>query len=67
MSTIGLSEVALICFGLLPAPWNLLGMFFNGLMLGAVFGFVIGFLEGRTVSEALTAGLWPSALSWPTA
>ncbi|MFM7866262.1 MAG: DUF5690 family protein, partial [Planctomycetaceae bacterium] len=57
---IGLSELALVLFGLLPRPWNLLAMFLNGLPLGMVFGLVMGFLEGRRVSEALLAGLCAS-------
>ncbi len=35
-------------------------MFLNGLSLGMVFGLVIGFLEGRRMTEALTAGLCAS-------
>jgi hypothetical protein len=35
-------------------------MFFNGLSLGMVFGMVLGFLEGRRHTEALTAGLCTS-------
>ena len=31
-------------------------LFVNGLPLGMVFGLVIGFLEGRKVTEALSAG-----------
>ncbi|MFO0177537.1 MAG: DUF5690 family protein [Planctomyces sp.] len=57
---IGCSELALILFGLLPRPWNILAMFLNGLPLGMVFGLVMGFLEGRRVSEALLAGLCAS-------
>jgi len=57
---IGLSELALVLFGLLPRPWNLLAMLLNGLPLGMVFGLVMGFLEGRRVSEALLAGLCAS-------
>ncbi len=57
---IGLSELALVLFGLLPRPWNIVCMFLNGLPLGMVFGLVMGFLEGRRVSEALLAGLCAS-------
>lgn len=57
---IGCSELALVLFGLLPRPWNILAMFLNGLPLGMVFGLVMGFLEGRRVSEALLAGLCAS-------
>lgn len=57
---IGLSEAALVLFGVAPHPWNAICMFFNGLPLGMVFGLVMGFLEGRRVTEALSAGLCAS-------
>lgn len=57
---IGIAELALLLFGLTPAPWNFLFLFFNGLPLGMVFGLVLGFLEGRRVTEALSAGLCAS-------
>ena len=50
-------EAALVLFALLPRPWNALALFLNGLPLGMVFGLVLGFLEGRRMTEALTAGL----------
>src|SRR5438128_813640 len=53
---IAFSEIALLGFGLVPAPYNLIFMFFNGLPLGMVFGLVVGFLEGRRVTELMTAG-----------
>jgi hypothetical protein len=57
---IGAAQIALVLFGLTPAPWNMLWLFLNGLPLGMVFGLVIGFLEGRRQTEALTAGLCTS-------
>lgn len=57
---IGIAEIALLFFGLTPAPWNFLFLFVNGLPLGMVFGLVLGFLEGRKVTEALSAGLCAS-------
>src|SRR6185295_12896298 len=39
---------------------NLIFLFLNGLPLGMVFGLVLGFLEGRRHTEALTAGLCAS-------
>lgn len=57
---IALAQLSLIGFGLTPRPWNLVFMFFNGLPLGMVFGLVLGCLEGRRSSEALTAGLCAS-------
>lgn len=57
---IGLAEAALLLFAILPAPCNFVCLFFNGLPLGMVFGLVLGFLEGRRVTEALNAGLCAS-------
>ncbi len=54
------AEVALALFGILPRPWNAAGLFLNGLCLGMVFGLVLGFLEGRQLTEALVAGLCTS-------
>lgn len=57
---IGVAELALLMFGLTPAPYNFIWLFVNGLPLGMVFGLVIGFLEGRLQTELLTAGLCAS-------
>lgn len=54
------AESTLVLLALTPAPWNFPLMFLNGLSLGMVFGLVLGFLEGRRVSEALIAGLCAS-------
>lgn len=52
-----LAELALLAFGLLPPRLRLVALFCNGLPLGAVWGLVFGFLEGRRTSEILGAGL----------
>ncbi len=57
---IGIAQAALLLFALVPAPWNFLCLFLNGLPLGMVFGLVLGWLEGRRVTEVLTAGLCAS-------
>jgi hypothetical protein len=54
------SLVALLLFPLLPEPINAACLFINGLSLGMTFGLVLGFLEGRRCTEALTAGLCTS-------
>jgi hypothetical protein len=51
------AEIALVLFAVTPRPWNAIWLFMNGLPLGMVFGLVLGFLEGRRMTEALTAGL----------
>ena len=57
---IGAAELALVAFALVPAPWNIACLFFNGLMLGMIWGLVFGFLEGRRTSEILGAMLCAS-------
>ena len=57
---IGIAELALLGFGLVPAPWNMIMLFINGLPLGMVFGLVLAYLEGRRNTEALSAGLCAS-------
>lgn len=57
---VGWAELALLLFGLTPRPWNAACLFLNGLPLGMVFGLVMGFLEGRRLTEALAAGLCAS-------
>ncbi len=57
---IGIAQGALLLFSILPTPWHVLAIGLNGLPLGMVFGLVLGFLEGRRMTEALTAGLCTS-------
>lgn len=54
---IGIAELSLIGFALVPAPYNWPLLFINGLPLGMVFGLVLSYLEGRQLTEALSAGL----------
>jgi hypothetical protein len=51
---------ALLGFALTPAPYNAFWLFCNGLPLGMVFGLVLGFLEGRRLTEFFIAGLCAS-------
>ena len=51
------AELALVGVGALPPRLRPIAIFFNGLPLGAVWGLVFGFLEGRRTSEILGAGL----------
>ncbi len=60
LALVGLAELALLAFAVVPPPYNFVCLFFNGLPLGLVFGLVLGFLEGRRHTEALTAGLCTS-------
>ena len=55
-----LSWLALVLFALVPAPWNVVFMFLNGLPLGMIWGLVFGFMEGRRTSEVLGAAVCAS-------
>lgn len=54
---IGLAWLSLLGFAVIPAPYNIICMFLNGLPLGLVFGLVFGFLEGRRTTEIMGAFL----------
>ena len=54
------AEICLILFALVPAPWNIICLFANGLALGMIWGLVFGFLEGRRLSELLGSMLCAS-------
>jgi hypothetical protein len=60
LALIAAAEAALLMFAVAPAPWHVVCLFINGLPLGMVFGLVVGFLEGRRHTEAVTAGLCTS-------
>jgi hypothetical protein len=49
--------VSLLLFGLVPAPYNFVFMFINGLPLGMIWGLVFGFVEGRRTTELMGAVL----------
>lgn len=50
-----LSEVSLVAFGLLPTPYNIFALFFNGLSLGCMWGVIFSFLEGRRTTDILAS------------
>lgn len=51
------SGLCWLMFGLVPAPWNLIFLFLNGLSLGLIWGVIFSYLEGRRITELLAAGL----------
>ena len=57
---VGFALLALLGFALVPAPYNIIFLFLNGLPLGMVYGTMLGFLEGRKQTDALVAGLTAS-------
>ena len=60
VALIGVAQLTLLGFALVPAPYNVVMLFLNGIPLGMVFGLVLAYLEGRKVTEALSAGLCAS-------
>jgi MFS family permease len=49
--------VALLFFGITPAPYNIIFLFLNGFPLGMVWGLVFSYLEGRKATELMGAVL----------
>ncbi len=56
----GIAWLALFLFAVIPQPYNVIALFFNGLPLGMIWGVVFSFLEGRRFTEILGAGLCAS-------
>ncbi len=52
---IGTAWLALLGFALVPAPYNIVFLFINGLPLGMIWGMVFSYLEGRRATEFLGA------------
>ncbi|MDR0657578.1 MAG: DUF5690 family protein [Mediterranea sp.] len=50
-----MAEVSLVLFGWIPAPYNITGIFLNGLSLGCMWGVIFSFLEGRRVTDVLVS------------
>ena len=55
-----IAELALLGFGIIPKPWNLVFLVMNGLPLGMIFGYIQGFLEGKKNTELYIAALGSS-------
>jgi hypothetical protein len=55
-----IAELALLGFGIIPRPWNLIFLILNGLPLGMIFGYIQGFLEGKRNTELYIAALGSS-------
>ena len=56
----GLSGLSMFFFGIVPAPYNLIFVFFASLPLGMFYGVILGFLEGRMITDLLVAALTAS-------
>jgi hypothetical protein len=54
---ISIAIFALLLFAIIPAPYNIICLFINGLPIGMIFGLVFNYLEGRRSTEILVTGL----------
>lgn len=52
---IGVSWLALLLFGWVPSPYNIVFLFVNGFPLGMIWGLVFSFVEGRRATELMGA------------
>lgn len=50
---IAVAELALLGFAIVPAPYNILFMFINGVPLGMIWGIVFSYIEGRKTTEII--------------
>ena len=57
IASVTCAELSLILFGLIPYPFNVICLFFNGLSLGCMFGFIFAYLEGRRLTDILASFL----------
>ncbi|WP_143184869.1 DUF5690 family protein [Rubritalea squalenifaciens] len=51
------AELMLLGFAIVPAPYNLIFLFLNGLPLGMIWSLLFGVLEGRKVTEFLALAM----------
>lgn len=50
---IAIAELSLLVFAAVPAPYNILFMFINGIPLGMIWGIVFSYIEGRKTTEII--------------
>ncbi|GAB0155898.1 DUF5690 family protein [Chryseobacterium sp. Alg-005] len=50
---IAVAEIALLGFAAVPAPYNIIFMFINGIPLGMIWGIVFSYVEGRKATEII--------------
>lgn len=57
LAMMSVAGTAWLLFGLVPAPYNIVFLFINGLPLGMIWGLIFSYLEGRKMTDALGAAL----------
>lgn len=55
IASVSVAELSLLAFALLPVPFNVCALFFNGLSLGCMWGVIFSFIEGRRVTGILAS------------
>lgn len=50
---IAIAELSLLGFAMVPAPYNIIFMFINGIPLGMIWGIVFSYIEGRKTTEII--------------
>lgn len=53
LAFITVAELALLGFAVVPAPYNIVFMFINGIPLGMIWGIVFSYIEGRKTTEII--------------
>lgn len=51
------ATLSLVAFALIPAPYNVVGLFCNGLTLGCMWGVIFSYIEGRRMTDILASFL----------
>ena len=55
IASVSVAELSLLAFALLPVPYNVCALFFNGLSLGCMWGVIFSFIEGRRLTGILAS------------
>lgn len=53
----GIAWLSWLAFAILPAPYNFWCLFFNGFPLGMLWGIVFSYVEGRRMTDLISAAL----------
>lgn len=54
---VGISWLAMLFFAVVPPPFNIIFLFFNGFPLGIIWGIVFSYIEGRRSTDFIGATL----------
>ena len=54
---VGVSWISLFFFAVVPPPFNIVFLFFNGFPLGIIWGIIFSYIEGRRATDFIGAAL----------